>query len=230
MHEDEVAGPAGYGVLVLRDVGGGWVVVEGNEGDDWVVEHPTYGTVRLDGDEIEGDTRAIGVKNVTYNDMAMQGHYPGQPIFPGVLIVEALAQLGGILLSQKLEHTGKLAVLLSMDKVKMRHPVVPGDQLVLEAEVDRIVRNIGKFRCRATVDHLLDFTLAAKPADGEDRRAVHREQQGCSIEERDGEHMERVVEQIAVAQREGCRPVQVREDAERNRLTPPAHHDGADKS
>lgn len=70
MHEDEVAGPAGYGVLVLRDakvgddVGGGWVVVEGNEGDDWwvwiddwVVEHPTYGTVRLDGDEIEGDTR-----------------------------------------------------------------------------------------------------------------------------------------------------------------------------
>ena len=67
--------------------------------------------------------KAIGIKNVTFNDIFFQGHYPGTPIMPGVLIVEALAQLGGILLSQKLEHTGKLAVLLSMDKVKMRHPV-----------------------------------------------------------------------------------------------------------
>jgi beta-hydroxyacyl-ACP dehydratase FabZ len=70
--------------------------------------------------EIVGDTRAVGIKNVTNNDIFFQGHYPGMPIMPGVLIVEALAQLGGILLSQKLEHTGKLAVLLSMDKVKMR--------------------------------------------------------------------------------------------------------------
>jgi len=81
--------------------------------------------------EIVGDSKAIGIKNVTFNDVFFQGHYPGTPIMPGVLIVEAMAQLGGILLSQKLEHTGKLAVLLSMDKVKMRHPVVPGDQLIL---------------------------------------------------------------------------------------------------
>jgi len=101
--------------------------------------------------KIEGDTRAIGVKNVTYNDMALQGHYPGQPIFPGVLIVEALAQLGGILLSQKLEHTGKLAVLLSMDKVKMRHPVVPGDQLILEAVAVRVKSRTGHVRCKAYV-------------------------------------------------------------------------------
>jgi UDP-3-O-[3-hydroxymyristoyl] N-acetylglucosamine deacetylase/3-hydroxyacyl-[acyl-carrier-protein] dehydratase len=101
--------------------------------------------------KIEGDTRAIGVKNVTYNDMALQGHYPGQPIFPGVLIVEALAQLGGILLSQKLEHTGKLAVLLSMDKVKMRHPVVPGDQLILEAVAVRVKSRTGHVRCKAFV-------------------------------------------------------------------------------
>ena len=80
--------------------------------------------------EIDGDTKATGIKNVTFNDIFFQGHYPGTPIMPGVLIVEAMAQLGGILLSQKLEHTGKLAVLLSMDKVKMRQPVVPGDQLV----------------------------------------------------------------------------------------------------
>ncbi len=62
--------------------------------------------------EIIGDTKAIGIKNVTFNDIFFQGHYPGTPIMPGVLIVEAMAQLGGILLSQKLEHTGKLAVLL----------------------------------------------------------------------------------------------------------------------
>jgi UDP-3-O-[3-hydroxymyristoyl] N-acetylglucosamine deacetylase/3-hydroxyacyl-[acyl-carrier-protein] dehydratase len=70
--------------------------------------------------EIVGDQKAVGVKNVTFNDVFFQGHYPGTPIMPGVLIVEALAQLGGILLSQKLEHTGKLAMMLSMDKVKIR--------------------------------------------------------------------------------------------------------------
>jgi len=101
--------------------------------------------------EIVGDTRAIGVKNVTNNDIFFQGHYPGSPIMPGVLIVEALAQLGGILLSQKLEHTGKLAVLLSMDKVKMRNPVVPGDQLLLEAIAVRVKSRTGHVRCRAYV-------------------------------------------------------------------------------
>lgn len=101
--------------------------------------------------EIQGDTRAIGVKNVTNNDIFFQGHYPGSPIMPGVLIVEALAQLGGILLSQKLEHTGKLAVLLSMDKVKMRNPVVPGDQLLLEAVAVRVKSRTGHIRCKAYV-------------------------------------------------------------------------------
>lgn len=101
--------------------------------------------------KVEGDTRAVGLKNVTFNDVMIQGHYPGTPIFPGVLIVEAMAQLGGILLSQKLEHTGKLAVLLSMDKVKMRHPVVPGDQLLLEAEAVRVKSRTGHVRCTAYV-------------------------------------------------------------------------------
>ena len=101
--------------------------------------------------EIVGDQKAVGVKNVTFNDVFFQGHYPGTPIMPGVLIVEALAQLGGILLSQKLEHTGKLAMMLSMDKVKMRHPVVPGDQLILEAVTVRVKSRTGHVRCKAFV-------------------------------------------------------------------------------
>ena len=105
--------------------------------------------------KIEGDQRAIGVKNVSTNEIFFQGHYPGSPIMPGVLIVEAMAQLGGILLSQKLEHTGKLAVLLSMNRVKMRHPVVPGDQLLLEANAVRVKTRTGHVRCRAFVGEKL---------------------------------------------------------------------------
>jgi UDP-3-O-[3-hydroxymyristoyl] N-acetylglucosamine deacetylase/3-hydroxyacyl-[acyl-carrier-protein] dehydratase len=106
--------------------------------------------------EITSDeTKAVGIKNVTFNDVFFQGHYPGTPIMPGVLIVEAMAQLGGLLLSQKLEHTGKLAVLLSMDKVKMRNPVVPGDQLILEAVAVRVKSRTGHVRCKAFVQDKL---------------------------------------------------------------------------
>ncbi len=101
--------------------------------------------------QIDGDRKAIGVKNVTINEPFFEGHYPGTPIMPGVLIVEALAQLGGLLMSQKLEHTGKIAVLLSLDKVKLRKPVTPGDQLILEAEAVRAKSRTGTMKCRAYV-------------------------------------------------------------------------------
>ena len=101
--------------------------------------------------EMEGDRRAVGVKNVTINEGFFQGHYPRQPIMPGVLIIEAMAQLGGILISQKLEHTGKVAVLLSLDKVKFRRPVVPGDQLILEALSVRVKARTGQVQGRASV-------------------------------------------------------------------------------
>ncbi len=101
--------------------------------------------------QIEGSQRAVGVKNVTINEEFFSGHYPGQPIMPGVLILEAMAQLGGVLLSQELEHTGKVAVLLSLDKVKFRRPVVPGDQLILEAETIRVKSRTGHVRCQARV-------------------------------------------------------------------------------
>jgi UDP-3-O-[3-hydroxymyristoyl] N-acetylglucosamine deacetylase/3-hydroxyacyl-[acyl-carrier-protein] dehydratase len=101
--------------------------------------------------EMDGDERAVGVKNVTINEPFFQGHYPGTPIMPGVLIVEAMAQLGGLLMSRKLEHTGKLAVLLSLDKVKLRHPVTPGDQLVLEAVAIRAGVRTAALQCKAFV-------------------------------------------------------------------------------
>ncbi len=101
--------------------------------------------------ELDGDKRAVGLKNVSINEPFFQGHYPGQPIMPGVMILEALAQLSGILLSRRLEHTGKVAVLLSMDRVKMRRPVRPGDQLLLEAERIHVRSRTGHCRCRALI-------------------------------------------------------------------------------
>ena len=101
--------------------------------------------------EVEGTRRAVGIKNVTINEPFFQGHYPGTPIMPGVLLVEAMAQLGGLLLSTVLEHTGKIAILLSIDRVKLRKPVVPGDQVILEAENIRATARTGHLKCRAKV-------------------------------------------------------------------------------
>lgn len=104
---------------------------------------------------LDGDRRAVGVKNVSINEPFFEGHYPGTPIMPGVLIVEAMAQLGGLLLSQKLEHTGKIAVLLSLDRVKLRHPVTPGDQMMIEVETIRASSRTASIRGAATVGGVL---------------------------------------------------------------------------
>ena len=106
--------------------------------------------------EIEGFKRAVGLKNVTINEPFFMGHFPGTPIMPAVLTLESLAQLAGILLLRKLEYSGKVAVFLGMDKVRLRRAVVPGDQLRLVVETLRLGKRGGKVRARATVrDHLV---------------------------------------------------------------------------
>lgn len=97
--------------------------------------------------------RAVGLKNVTFNEPQFQGHFPGRAIMPGVLIVEAMAQVGGVVLMQLPEVQGKLSLFAGMDKVRFRRPVVPGDQLVMTVELLCVKqRRFGKMQARAEVD------------------------------------------------------------------------------
>lgn len=101
--------------------------------------------------ELEEDKRAVGIKNVTVNEEFFQGHFPQEPIMPGMLQVEALAQLAGILLSQNKEDDS-IGLFRSIEKVKFRRQVIPGDQLRLEVEILRKRRNITRFSGQAFVN------------------------------------------------------------------------------
>ena len=102
--------------------------------------------------EMEGYERVVGIKNVTVNEHFFQGHFPGKPIMPGVLQIESMAQLAGVLLRRQLRGQKKLAVLMGIDRVRFRRQVVPGDQLVLEAVADRMKTSHGQVKCRASVN------------------------------------------------------------------------------
>jgi len=115
--------------------------------------------------ELDGYRRAVAIKNVSINEPYFQGHFPSAPLMPGVLQLEAMAQLAGVLLLRKLENTGKLAVLWSIDKVKLRGAVVPGDQLRLEVETLRSkdqsaqVRATGSVAGKIVCEATLMFTM-----------------------------------------------------------------------
>lgn len=105
--------------------------------------------------ELEPGKRAVGYKNVSFNEDFFNGHFPGKPIMPGVLIIEAMAQMCGVLGISGSSHRpsdGYLYLFCGADNVRFKRPVVPGDRLVMEAELLTSKRNIFKFKCTATVD------------------------------------------------------------------------------
>jgi len=105
--------------------------------------------------ELEPLKRAVGIKNVTMNDHFFQGHFPGHPVMPGVLLLEAMAQVGGVAMLYPDENRGKLAFFAGMDRVKFRKPVVPGDQVRMVAEVIKVRSSMGKIWAQAFVDDQL---------------------------------------------------------------------------
>src|SRR6478735_8400764 len=102
--------------------------------------------------EVEEGKKAVGIKNVTANEEFFNGHFPGYPVMPGVLIVEALAQVGAVAMLKKEENQGRLAFFAGIDNCRFKKQVVPGDQLRLEVEITRLRGSIGKGKGIATVD------------------------------------------------------------------------------
>ncbi|MCC6442932.1 MAG: 3-hydroxyacyl-ACP dehydratase FabZ [Armatimonadetes bacterium] len=107
--------------------------------------------------ELEPEHRAVGLKNVTINEAFFQGHFPGHAIMPGVLVLEAMAQVGGVLLLSDEANRGKLVYLAAMDKVRLRKPVVPGDTLITVVDVLKNRGRTGKIR---TVGRVNDQVVA----------------------------------------------------------------------
>jgi 3-hydroxyacyl-[acyl-carrier-protein] dehydratase len=119
--------------------------------------------------ELSPPNRAVGIKQVTVNEPYFQGHFPGYPVMPGVLIVEAMAQVGGVAVLSSADYRDKLALFAGIDNVRFKRQVKPGDTLRIEVSLSQIRRGIGMGSGAATVDGELAcrgdimFALVAKP-------------------------------------------------------------------
>jgi UDP-3-O-[3-hydroxymyristoyl] N-acetylglucosamine deacetylase/3-hydroxyacyl-[acyl-carrier-protein] dehydratase len=102
--------------------------------------------------ELDGDLKAVGVKSVSINEPYFQGHFPGHPVMPGVLQLEAMAQVASIVMMRKTENSGKIGYFMSADEVKFRKPVFPGDTLFIHVEMTKAKKNLGKAACKCLVN------------------------------------------------------------------------------
>lgn len=102
--------------------------------------------------ETDGDTRIVGLKNVTASEPYFQGHFPGNPVMPGVLQMEAMAQVAGILLNKRNQREGQIAYFSSIDKARFRKVVKPGDALIMEIVLLKVRLNLAKVQATARVD------------------------------------------------------------------------------
>lgn len=116
--------------------------------------------------ELEPFKSATGIKNITYNEPQFKGHFPNQSVMPGVLLLEAMAQVGGVCMLYPEEHRGKLPFFGAIDNVRFKRPVVPGDQVLMKAVVTKVRGNFGTVHAEAFVEDQLavkaDFTYALK--------------------------------------------------------------------
>lgn len=101
--------------------------------------------------ELQPGERIVGLKNVTFNEDFFQGHFPGQPVMPGVLIIESMAQVAGLIILSVPAHRGKLAYIGAIENARFRKPVLPGDTLITEATVVKLRGSIGKVKMTARV-------------------------------------------------------------------------------
>lgn len=121
--------------------------------------------------ELEPGKRAVGIKNVSANEPFFQGHFPEYPVMPGVLIVEAIAQVGAVTLLSLEEYTGQMALFAGINNVRFKRQVKPGDTLKLEVVLGQLRRNIGTGTGIATVDGVIAckgefmFAIASNPED-----------------------------------------------------------------
>jgi 3-hydroxyacyl-[acyl-carrier-protein] dehydratase len=132
--------------------------------------------------EVEPGERIVGLKNVTINEPFFNGHFPGQAVMPGVLIVESMAQVAGLMILLMPEHRGKLAYIGAIENARFRRPVVPGDTLLIEASVVKLRSAIGKVRMVARVGNEIaaecDLTFALKERRDEDDTQARLERIG----------------------------------------------------
>lgn len=142
--------------------------------------------------ELVPGKRIVALKNVTINEPFFCGHFPGQAVMPGVLLVEAMAQVAGLMMLSVPEHQGKLAYIGSIENARFRRPVVPGDTLRMEATLLKVRGSIGKARMVAYVDNELTadcemtFALKERPKEETVPAKLERIRRAFGIEEGDG--------------------------------------------